>query len=290
MMTKKYKTTIELLQTLKATPERDNAQASLGKANFLAEAKRISIEPVSISWFDRLSNVFQTSRLQFSTLTIAILIGMIALGFSASVAAARQALPEQFLYPYKIWLENQRLVLTTRPESSIDLHLKFAETRLAELESIQTPLSETVKQQVMSNYFEHLKEADRLLAENRPPDNQIDRLHLLQTQIPDPDDGPDKEFDEDKHEGKGTQESEFTQKPIKPESPDDDDDNNSEHQETQEPEGDDDDEDPEETDDPDEPDDNDKPDDDDPDDDDSDESEKTDEPEETDKPDDEGDD
>ena len=288
-MTKKFKTTIELLQTLKATPERDNAQASHGKANFLAASKRISTEPVSISWYDRLSNVIQTSRLQFSTFTIAILIGIIALGFSASVAAAQQALPEQFLYPYKIWLENQRLVLTTRPESSIDLHLKFAETRLTELESIQTPLSETVKQQVMSNYFEHLKEIERLLAENQPPDNQIDRLHILQTQIPDPDDETNKEFDDDKNEGKGTHESKFTQKPDKTEKPDDDE-NNSELLETQELGGDDDNEDPEETDEPDDegpeetdkPDENDKPDDDKP--------EDSDEPEKTDKPDDEGDD
>ncbi len=169
---------IELLQTLKDTPERPVARARQGRAAFLAEVQEVSKSPVSISPFQRLINRWTqpTPRLRLSTLTIAIILSFVFLSVSSSVYAARHALPDQTLYPFKLWLEDSRLALTTSSDKQIDLHLDYAQERLEEATAMQASHAGLSLDQIYSNFQHHVDEAGSLLAEHEHDEALSDRL------------------------------------------------------------------------------------------------------------------
>jgi hypothetical protein len=278
------------LASLRVTPERDPGQVTRGRAQFLLEAKQISEEPVSISWIQRLSSVFQAPQMRASTLTIAIIIGLLVVSFSTSAAAASQALPDQFLYPYKIWLENQRLNLTLDPEKEAELHLIYAQERLEEIETLKDTDHEADLEALLENYQEHLNSAEEIYAEYEEDEEQEDLIEMLQTQAPHPSPESEEEPDELEDEPEKTPEpespnegeegeSESSKEPEESESPESPD-SGEEPDDTPEPGGDDSGGSP--SDDPEPPGDSDDP----PDPDETDEPDEDEDPEETDDPDD----
>jgi len=178
---------LDMFEALKETPERDPARAAQSREQFLAQAKEISTKTVSVSWFSRLKDVFGPGRpaLQLSTLTIAIVIGMLLLGFSSSVVAARQAQPDQILYPYKLWLEDQRLALTSNPESRVKLHLQYAEDRLEEIRAASARPDDPGYDRTAANFDQQISAASALLIQNQLNGSLIENLERLEQEYDD---------------------------------------------------------------------------------------------------------
>lgn len=185
--------TINLLQTLKETPARDPDQAARGRQAFLAQAAEMSAQPVSISLFQRLINVLVQPKPQrrFSTLTIGLMLGMLLLTFSSSAIAARLSKPDQAFYPYKLWLENSRLSLTTKPDNQIDLHLVFAEERLKELAEGFDGYSDEEAGRAILNLSDHIQALQGYVDDDRIPDEQQNRWDAILDQYEQYDDDDD---------------------------------------------------------------------------------------------------
>lgn len=180
------KETIEALQNLQEVPERPQEQIERGKAAFLTQAKQISNQPVSISPLQRLINSFRQPRtnMRLSTLTIAIIFAAaLLISFSGSVYAARYALPDDILYSYKLWLEDQRLAFTPGKETQIELHLDYAEERLREYQALNLDPANPLSDQVLSEFYTHTTDASQLLKTSKTPDNQQARLQELQDEL-----------------------------------------------------------------------------------------------------------
>ncbi len=170
-----------MFDALKETPERDPARVAKGREQFLAQAKQISGQTVSVSWLSRLKDVFGPARpaLQLSTLTIALVIGILLLGFSSSVVAAQQAQPDQLLYPYRLWLEDQRLALTSNPESRLKLHLQYAEERLEELRAASASLDDPAYDRTTTNFDRQISAANELLLQSQLNGSLKEKLESL---------------------------------------------------------------------------------------------------------------
>ena len=231
--TNRDKDTIEILQVLKETPPRDPDQAARGRKAFLAQAEQISAQPVSIPLFQRLIDSFTKPRIQmrFSTLTIGLILGVLFLTFTSSAVAARQSKPDQVLYPFKLWLENSRLSLTTQTEEKINLHLIFAEERLEELNTQGQTYSPSGIERAVNNLSSHLEAVRSIMGEDQDENGRRERLNSIEDQYKefehDEEDEEKLEQDEDRaeddsenleYEGEDTED-----KPEETESPEDQD-------------------------------------------------------------------
>lgn len=219
---------INTLGSLQDVPDRDPKKATRARMQFLRQAKQISEETVSISWLQRLSSVFQAPQRWASTLTITIVLGLLFISLTTSAAAASQALPNQFLYPYKLWLEDQRLALTINPDKEAELHLIYAQERLSELEELSGEASERVVEDLLDNYNQHLDAAEEFISSYQQTSEQEDLFHELETLAPHPSLEPEPEEEESDHE----LEIEETPEPTSTEEPEETD----EPEETEEPE------------------------------------------------------
>jgi len=173
--------TIQILQTLKETPPRNVDVAARGRQAFLAQAQQISDQPVSIPFLKRLINGFSRPKVQmrFSTLTIGIILGVLLLTFSSSAYAARQSKPGQFLYPFKLWLEDSRMSLTKQTDQQINLHLIYAEERLKELSAPDNTYPTSGIDLAMHNLSHHLHAVNSLMSEVESDDGQQERLDMI---------------------------------------------------------------------------------------------------------------
>jgi len=173
--------TIQILRTLKETPPRDEDAVTRGRQAFLTQAQQISDQPVSIPLLKRLINGFSRPKVQmrFSTLTIGIILGVLLLTFSSSAYAARLSKPGQFLYPFKLWLEDSRMSLTKQTDQQIDLHLIYAEERLKELSVPDNVYSTSDIDRAMNNLSSHLDAVNSLMSEVESDDGQQERLDMI---------------------------------------------------------------------------------------------------------------
>ncbi|HEX9677057.1 MAG TPA: DUF5667 domain-containing protein, partial [Anaerolineales bacterium] len=135
---------IARLQALKETEPRDPEAARLGRARFLAEARRLR-QAVSPSptrrltgWIENLKEkeILVMKRKFSSAYTLMVLAVVLVALFGGSVAtayAARGALPGSPLHPVKTGLERAQLALSLNAAGDARLNLGFAERRLEEL-------------------------------------------------------------------------------------------------------------------------------------------------------------
>ena len=135
---------IARLQQLKETQPRDPEAARLGRARFLAEARRLSpaVSPSPTrrlrGWIENLKakEILVMSRRFSSAYTLAVVAVVVVALFGGSVAtayAARGALPGSPLHPVKTGLERAQLALSLGDARDARLSLGFAERRLEEL-------------------------------------------------------------------------------------------------------------------------------------------------------------
>lgn len=75
--------------------------------------------------------------MMLSTITsIIVILGLILGGGGVTVAAAQSSLPDQTLYPVKLWSEEMRADLAADPQTQFDLALQFADRRAGEIQSV----------------------------------------------------------------------------------------------------------------------------------------------------------
>lgn len=128
------------LELLRQVPERRPENIQTGRANFLAEArsaaKAVSKTPVARhkGWFEKFT-IRKERYAMVKILTIIIIAVSTALAGTGAVAAASQnSLPDQTLYPVKLWTEDLRMAMaTSSPENTLNLALQFAGRRVDEI-------------------------------------------------------------------------------------------------------------------------------------------------------------
>jgi hypothetical protein len=143
--------TLELLETLRETPPRDSNFAAHGKTRFLAEARYLQKTSLTVSlspilrlskWMSEklemaglsLNNYRKEHSLMFTAISSIILVFAVLLGGSSVTAyAAQDSLPNDLLYPVKLFLEDTRYTLTSDAESQVELLVAFANNRIDEI-------------------------------------------------------------------------------------------------------------------------------------------------------------
>jgi hypothetical protein len=148
-MNKKYDETESelsaLLAQLRQTPARDRSKAAQGRVNFLAQAKSMgqavspAPEPRHTRWIDPIQSFFSRKEHSpmFATLvTMMVSFALLFGGAGATVAVAQGSQPDSLLYPVKIYSEDARFELTSRPQAQIQLLLEFMNRRVEELDAL----------------------------------------------------------------------------------------------------------------------------------------------------------
>jgi hypothetical protein len=125
------------IASLQAVPERNPARAAKTKAGFLAEAARMraAVSKPADSRLNRKAT-FGKERIAMWKIAGALLlaVGLVAVGGgSGTVAAAQGSMPDDVLYPVKIWSEDVRLWAEGDSLAKMDLALEFADRRAEEL-------------------------------------------------------------------------------------------------------------------------------------------------------------
>ncbi len=177
------------LQALEEVPPRSPRRAARGKAAFLAEVARIKAEheaatrkkrgfgflPVSIPLLPRLKGHTTKSLWQEvqAMPTIAIIILALAVftgGTAATVYAADQAVPGEPLYAVDVAVEQLQLTLATDPATEAELHLRFAQERLAEIQVLAQQGNTEAVAQAAQNLEQHLMAAQQAIQQAGQPD------------------------------------------------------------------------------------------------------------------------
>jgi hypothetical protein len=133
---------IEMLDCVRETPSRQPGAAERGRARFLAQARSVqkAVSPNPIrrlnSWIAQNSLIrYRKERSpMFATISSIIIALAVVLGGSGITAfAAQDSLPNEVLYPVKLYLEDARYGLTGDPIAQIGLLTAFANNRVDEI-------------------------------------------------------------------------------------------------------------------------------------------------------------
>jgi len=145
---------IQMLETLRETPERDLDLVEQNKNQFLSELQTLPLPDRHPSVFRQFwhrlgifsdnqhskeNNIMNTNkrRLTISLLAILAVVAIVLFGgTTATVLASQNSIPGDTLYPIKNTLEQTRLSLTRSSDARVELQLEFAEQRLQEIESL----------------------------------------------------------------------------------------------------------------------------------------------------------
>ncbi|NPV77998.1 MAG: hypothetical protein HPY59_16680 [Anaerolineae bacterium] len=170
---------MERLLQLKTVPGRNPQHAAKGRAQFMQEVQQIVAQGVSLRennrhnmWKDTIQSIFAIKRKEQSHMfgimtTLLLILGMVLGGGGVTVAAAQSSLPDQALYPVKVWSENVRASLVTDPEAQFDLALQFASRRAVEIQSMAK--ADKVAPESVMNQMQNQLELALQIAANQPP-------------------------------------------------------------------------------------------------------------------------
>lgn len=182
----------QILMQLKTRSGRSPENIARGRAGYIRSAEElvkavtIAPKPRHIGWMRPIQSIFTSVRKErspmFSVLTtIFLVIAMVAGGGGATVAAAQASLPDQPLYPVKLWSEDIRLGLTADPQVEMDLELKFASRRVEE--TIAMVQAGSVPPDALLSRFQlQVEEAIRIAA-GLPDDQAVLSLEQVQLQL-----------------------------------------------------------------------------------------------------------
>lgn len=128
------------LDSLRPTPPRNTDEADRGRAAFLEEAASLGV-PVSSrdkwrlkGWIIPLWKKRKEKSPMMTILTTLLVTLTLALGgTSATVYAAQNSLPDDFLYPLKTFTEDVQLGLRSDPQDQFDLLFDFTARRFKEI-------------------------------------------------------------------------------------------------------------------------------------------------------------
>jgi len=127
------------LEELKEVPPRNPQQATRGRTLFLNEAAKYQ-QVVSPGTKVRQSGwIFLTNRKEkfvMNAFVSLMLATAMILGGGATAVAAQDDLPNQPLYPVKLWTENATLALTGDPQLQANLLMHMSQTRTEEMAAL----------------------------------------------------------------------------------------------------------------------------------------------------------
>lgn len=156
------------LKALKEIPERDPQAATSGRMRFLQEAASMATaviparskqEPVKKrSGFFYLFGKSPVGLAARLVLIITLAAGLLGLGGAAAVYASRDSLPGESLYPVKTWGEDVLLAFASTPQTELNLNLKYAERRMAEIDAVLDG-DEELAAQAMLRLQSHMQNA-----------------------------------------------------------------------------------------------------------------------------------
>lgn len=131
---------LKSLSELNNIPPRNHAKAQEGKSRFIAQAKLISKSPITYAPESR-HNKWNLSKIKErkmgTVVTVILVLGLVFGGSTATVYAAQDSAPEQFLYPVKLLTEDINLELSDSAETKMELSLKYALRRIDEIKELQ---------------------------------------------------------------------------------------------------------------------------------------------------------
>lgn len=188
----------EKLDALRDVPARDPRLAAGGRAQFLSQAVSVRDQAVSVKPVSRLKKWFTQSRMmkeRKTMTTFASILAILALVFGGGAGtayAAQDALPNDALYPVKLYTEEFRMNMAGEPEEAFQLMLQFAQRRGDEIELLleegSEPTAENMFQfmqqtQMAVQLAGELDEAAQLQVQNMIQ-NQMQRMLNLQETAP----------------------------------------------------------------------------------------------------------
>jgi len=98
-------------------------------------ASRTVKRPQQLGYKNGLRHVWYASWLRTVAVILVVILAVSTLG-TGTVYASQDSLPGDFLYPVKLGTEQVQRLLTTDDVSGINLELRFADTRLEEMEEV----------------------------------------------------------------------------------------------------------------------------------------------------------
>jgi len=156
---------IEMLDSLKDVPQRSSRMTAQGKAQFLREARLLK-KAVSRSLVHRLNNWimtlpiirFRKERSPMITIISSLVLALAILLGSGSITAyaALDSLPDETLYPVKLFLEEARYNLTDDPNTQVELLTKYANNRIDEVAALASQ-GDNIPEAVMINLQTNLQ-------------------------------------------------------------------------------------------------------------------------------------
>lgn len=130
---------VHRLEELKEISPRNPQQAALGRANFLSEAVNYQKAVSPGTKVRQTRQTFLTYRKEnfaMNALISLFLATALILGGGATAVAAQDDLPNQPLYPVKLWTENATLALAGDPQEQANLLMNMAQTRVEEMTAL----------------------------------------------------------------------------------------------------------------------------------------------------------
>ena len=155
----------EFLEVLQEVPERDRRAAARGRAKFIAEAQSLQAA-VSPSSFQRLNHWIATkpikrilkerSAMKTAIASILLALAILVGGGGITAYAAQDSLPNETLYPIKLFLEDTKYSLTSDPIEQIELLTEFANNRTDEIYALAAD-EEEVPEEVTTDLQKELQ-------------------------------------------------------------------------------------------------------------------------------------
>jgi uncharacterized membrane protein YgcG len=142
-MTDEFDDVLTQIDSLRFTPDRSEASARSGLKNYLAEAARlrqaVSARPQRrlTGWMPHLKLRDKSNQERSPMFALAIkLVLVLAVAFGgagATAAAAQGSLPNEALYPIKLFIEDVQWGSAPSPEAQINVQLDHAQQRVREM-------------------------------------------------------------------------------------------------------------------------------------------------------------
>ena len=131
-----------LLDELRDVPARDPRRAAQGRAQFLSQAVSVRTQAVSRNpirrlnrWFDKLKQP-KEKKTMTTFATILAILALMAGGGAGTVYAAQDSLPNDTLYPVKLYTEEFRMNMAGDSAAEFALMMQFAQRRGDEIEAL----------------------------------------------------------------------------------------------------------------------------------------------------------
>lgn len=105
------------------------------------------------------SKEFWQRKLAVQAVLTLLLVVSLLIGSSGVAKASQQALPGDSLYPVKILLENVTLSLASNPAASAELHIRYAQRRLTEIQSLVAVKRYAQISQAVTDFTKQLDQA-----------------------------------------------------------------------------------------------------------------------------------